>query len=342
MGARLAFILALVGCSSDLQPIIECESAFGITVDCRFDAPEDLVVGPGGEYLIVSQLGGSLVGYRISDRDIIQLFPTDERPPAEWGDPACGFPDHFSPQGIDLERRDDGRYQLLVVNHGGRESVEFFEVLAERVLVWRGCVEGPKDSFFNDLVVLRSGGFWVTHMFPKDDLIWPLIKAGVFGFDTGWVYAWSLESGFSKLPGSDGPFPNGIEKSSDERFVFINSYAPGGVRKVDVTSGELVAAREMPPVDNSSWSPDGKLIVAAHTGSLMDMLTCRQFDEGACGLAFEVIALDPADLHTENVLIANEGVPLGAVSTAVQVGSTFYLGSFMGDRIGIVDFESFP
>ena len=35
-------------------------------------------------------------------------------------------PPAFSPHGIHLSERSDGRLQLLAVQHGGRESVEFF------------------------------------------------------------------------------------------------------------------------------------------------------------------------------------------------------------------------
>ena len=43
-----------------------------------------------------------------------------------WGTPDCpGEPDKaFAPHGIHLSRRGDGRLQLLVVNHGGREAIE--------------------------------------------------------------------------------------------------------------------------------------------------------------------------------------------------------------------------
>ena len=144
-------ILFMGGCGSGSPPITDCDPGFGMTPDCRFQNPEDMAVSPDGERLIVSQMGqmdGSRPGNLALHQpggDIDVLFPTegidDDR---SWGDASCPPPDlpTYSPHGIDLVQRTDGRWMLLVVNHGGRESVEFFEVLgaeAQTSLAWRGC-----------------------------------------------------------------------------------------------------------------------------------------------------------------------------------------------------------
>ena len=256
----------------------------------------------------------------------------------EWGQADCPPPDPaaFSPHGIDLERRNDGRWQLAVVNHGGRESVELLELLAGGALAWRGCVLAPEDAYFNDLVLLRDGGFWVTHMFPKGGGLWSFIKSG-FGIDTGWVYAWSPVSGFSKLPGSDAPFPNGIEKSPDERFAYINSYSSEGLRKVEAATGAVVAARKLTQLDNSTWAEDGRLLVASHPGGFTEAAPCQSLSQGACGMPFAIFSLDPENLSGD-VLIAHQGAPMGGVTVALERRGALFLGTFAGDRIGIADF----
>jgi sugar lactone lactonase YvrE len=313
----------------------------GIEVDCQFQNPEDLVPSPDGR-ILVSQYGdmasgapGSLAIYDPEHRALELLFPDGVRLEPGWGDPACPPPDPalFSPHGIDIERRSDGRHQLAVVNHGGRESVELFEFGGDGGLTWRGCALGPDGAFFNDVVVLRGGGFWVTHMFPHGSGFVPLVKSRL-GFDTGWVYAWAPGAGFSKLPGTDAPFPNGLEKSADERFAYVNTYSTTGVLKVDVTRGELVASRAIDNLDNSSWGADGRLLVASHRGSLSEMLACQRLERGACGMPFAILALDPDDLAAEERL-AHQGAPMGGATVALEHGGILYLGSFAGDRIGM-------
>ena len=340
-------LLLGAGCSSDLSPVTGCEPGFGIDVDCRFQNPEDLALAPDGR-ILVSQFGdiegarpGSLAAYDPDSHTVAVLFPSPDSAPdaaaSEWGDPACPPPDAglFSPHGIDLETRADGRHALAVINHGGRESVELFEMFEDGGIAWRGCAIAPHEGFFNDVVLLRDGGFWATHMFPAGGMPYSLVKA-LLGFDTGWIYAWSPANGFAKIPGTDAPLPNGIEKSADERYAYLNVYGSGGVRKIDVATGETVARAETGPVDNSTWGEDGRLLVAAHTGDLGEVLACQGIEEGSCGMPFEIVALDPDDL-SQQVLIAHEGAPMGGVTVALEREGVFYLGTFVGDRIGIVD-----
>ena len=353
MGLLVGILLS--GCS-DLTPVIGCESGAGIRVDCQFQNPEDLALAPDGR-ILASQFGGlegegpgSLALYDPATRTLTPAFPPAV--PAEahaaaadadaaWGDANCPFPDAavFSPHGIDIEMRADGRRQLAVVNHGGRESVELFEVADDAALTWRGCVLAPEDALLNDVVLLRDGSFWVTHMFPRASGAFSLLKATLFGANTGWVYAWSRGAGFGKLPGTDAPVPNGIEKSADERYVYLNTSSALGIRKIDVATGEVVAAREVPWLDNSTWGEDGRLLVASLPGGLFEMMACFRLEAGACGMPFEIVALHPDDL-SEQVLIAHQGPPMGGVTVALQREGVFWLGTFAGDRIGMVDLRA--
>ncbi|NQV64957.1 MAG: hypothetical protein HQ497_06290, partial [SAR86 cluster bacterium] len=114
---------------------IACDTVVGITPVCGFHNPEDLAVVPGGEFLLVSEMGAfmsdepntlSLLDIANSQRAPLQINWASMEP--RWGDAACIAPDaeKFSPHGIDLMTRADGRHQVLVVNHGN-EQIEFFE-----------------------------------------------------------------------------------------------------------------------------------------------------------------------------------------------------------------------
>jgi hypothetical protein len=353
---RIAVLLlttALLGaCSSSTPPITTCEPAAGITPDCRFQNPEDLVVSPSGRFLLVSQFGdlaggrpGSLVAFDPATSLIAELFPSGaiRRPDdgVSWGDVACPPPptDVFSPHGIDLEQIDGGRQALYVINHGGRESVEMFEVHddgAEIRLQWRGCVVAPEQGYFNDLVVLRDGTFWVSHMFPRDaNLIWTLLRMQVLGHTPGFAYHWHPQTGFREVPGSRVKFGNGVEKSADERYLYLNSYLGNAVVKVDVVAGERVGEARVSNPDNLYWSPTGELLVASHLGTLADTMACQGLAEGSCGFRFQVVAIDPDSLTTR-VLLEHEGPPMGAATVAVPHDDRVYLGTFAGDRIAWV------
>ena len=336
------------GCGSSLPPLTDCEAGRGITPDCRFRNPEDLVVAPGGEFLLVSQMGqmdgsetGDLVLYRPGSGpggEIRPLFPVtrlvDDR---SWGDLTCAPPDLslFSPHGIDLVRRQDGAWMLLVVNHGGRESVEMFQVEGEDEslgLRWRGCAEGPEDAAFNDVAGLRDGGFYVTHMYPLNGQMMALIRNLVFGSDTGFVYRWQQAEGWMAVPGSEGPFPNGVVIAPDEKALFINMYLAGEVRKLDLTTGTVVASYAGGRPDNSTWDSGGRLLVATHTADLADLTACTDLAEGSCPFAFRIVSLDPEDLSAQTVL-EHAGPPMGGATVALEMDGELYLGTFAGDRI---------
>ena len=78
----VAALSTLVGCSSDVTPIEDCETAFGIEPICAFHNPEDLALLPDGRSVVVSQAAhegaanGSLVRYDTVTGDVETLFPT--------------------------------------------------------------------------------------------------------------------------------------------------------------------------------------------------------------------------------------------------------------------------
>jgi len=168
-------------------------------------------------------------------------------------------------------------------------------------------------------------------MFPSDAELSSLLK-GMFGRNTGWVIEWRPGRGFAEIPGSRAAMPNGIEKSPDERYLYLNAYLGNEVRRIDVTTGEVLASADVPGPDNSTWSADGRLLVASHHGGIRQTLACQSLETGTCALAFSIQALDPEDL-TATVLLEGEALPTGAVSVALEVDGQLWLGTFAGDRV---------
>jgi hypothetical protein len=254
-----------------------------------------------------------------------------------WGDPSCKTPgESFQAHGIDLRQRNDGRWQLLVVNHGSRESVEFFELEfgdEDRPrAIWRGCVVMPDQGNINDVAALPDGGFLVTHMADKDSEMWQLFLS-FFGVDSGYVYRWDANNGFSVVPGTQGKMPNGILLSPDGKSFFLNIYFGNEMRKYDLVSGELLGSVEVDKPDNLSWSPRGKILLASHHASLGDLLSSLD-QEGSepSLLPFSIVEIDPETLE-KRVLIRHEGKPMGAGTVAIELNGFVYIGSYTGDRM---------
>lgn len=343
----LAAVALACACSSPLDPIVECAPVGNARPVCGFQNPEDLALLPGGRSLVISQMGemdgsksGSLVFFELASDAISPAFagaPAERRAAAPgWGEASCtAAPDAaFSPHGLALSTRPDGTHQLLVVNHGGRESIEFFEVSdseAGPALSWRGCAIAPEKTWLNDVAALPDGGFVATNMMPRGGGLVAMLK-GALGLSTGWVIEWHAGAGFSKVPGTDAAMPNGIEVSADGEILYVDLYLADEVRKLSRKTGETLASVEIASPDNVLWSPDGSLLVASHNAPLHEILACGDIERGACPFHFSILALDPESLAPRS-LYENRGPPMGAGTAAIRIGDELVIGSFKGDRI---------
>jgi len=344
--------LFVAGCASDgakrQRPITSCEPRGNARPVCGFQNPEDLAVIPGDRALVVSEYG-AMEGGRAGALALLNLDTEERRTlfrggdaddaTATWGDAACPGPPppEFSPHGIHVSRRPDGALQLLVVQHGGRESVEFFEVQgsgAAASVVWRGCAVAPPDAWLNSVAALPDGGFLTTHMMSRAEGAGALVETyQATATPTGYVLEWQPGRGFEVLENTRSVLPNGIEVAPDGASFFVNASAENEVRRYSRSSGEIEARVSVPTTDNSTWAPDGRLLVASLTADTDDFTLCLDLAPGtACPLAFEIVAIDWETLETE-VLYAGEGPPMGGGTVGLQVGRELFIGSFAGDRI---------
>lgn len=343
----LVAALLLSSCSHP-PPVTGCAAAGGLTPVCGLTNPEDLELLPDGRSLLISQMGAmdgarpGALAFFDTGSGILTRLPDVTQPATEnWGSTGCNTPpgNAFSPHGIDMRERPDGRRELLVVNHGGRESVELFEVLGSAgnwQLAWRGCVLPPAGTYMNDVAGLADGDFLISHMFPRD--AWTVggmnlyLLRGMLGFDTGVVFRCTRNAGCSAVPGTAAPFPNGIQVDATGTTLFLNAYLAGEVRKISLADGRLLGTARIRAPDNSQWNPDGTLLVASQTASPFEMSACFEVRSGACAAAFDIVELDPATMSTRTIL-SHAGAPMGAATVAQRVGNTLYIGTFAGDRM---------
>jgi WD40 repeat protein len=335
-----------------VEPITSCEPIGDASPLCGWQNPEDMVALPDGRHVIVSEYGdqsGSKAGM-ISLLDLetetrLQLYDGGSTQVSNvWGEASCmqvasGV---FSPHGIHLSQRADGALQLFVVQHGERESIEMFEVLPAEdswQVDWRGCVVAPENSMINDVVGTPDGAFLVTHMMANNGaMLLEFIKGYLLGEDTGHVITWHPTDGFGVLANSSGIVPNGIQISDDTQHIFVN-YSNGELRRINRLSGELEASNDnLPPLDNATWSQDGKLLLAGGSENVLDMMAimavCSGLETGICPVAHVIIEVDPGTLESELVYEGGPNTPGGTGTVALQVDDgSLLIGTFAGDRI---------
>lgn len=343
-------------CTAPEGTVIEdCTSSDTMRVVCGIQSPEDIAVVDGDDYLLLSELGdmgersGRIVLFNVASEEFQAAYPYPEKqaaaPDNVQGSADCLTPptEEMSPHGSHLVKLNNGSWRYLVVNHGDREAVELFSVERNEEdipqLHWQGCVLPAENTHINDVVGLSNGDVVYTRMYRPDDFLGEqlgmLIKA-----NTGDVWRWSRAKGPQLLPYTAGSLTNGIEVSADERYVFINQYMNEEVHKYDLEQQKIVGIAPVPNVDNSAWGPNGELWLASHTGEISAMMKCFSNSSRTCGLAFEIVALNPDSMETR-VVFQHQGPPMGAATVATALNDKVYLGSFVGDRLAIVALSEF-
>ena len=345
-------IFCIASIANAIEPITGCEASAGQRPVCSFQNPEDLAPLPGSEALLVSEYGspsssdmgagpkaGALALFVLASDERRTLFvggDAEGAATAGWGDPACpgAPPPEFSPHGIDLASRLDGKLALGVVQHGGRESVELFEVTgsgSDWKVEWRGCWVAPDDAWLNEVILLADGSMMTSSMMPRGSS--SVLEPGA----RGWLLHWTAGSGFQKIPNTDVRLANGFELSPDEKTIYLNSSMGDGVRRIDRATGEITGNAELGGLDNATWAPDGALLVA-HLLALDPEVVelCGNLAEGACPIPFQIVAVDPETMET-SVRFDSAGSAMGGGTVGLQVGNELFIGSFAGDRILRVD-----
>ena len=346
--AFTALTFSLLGAQvTQAQAIIECEPKGDARPICGFSNPEDMVALPGDEAILIGEYGasaaatGRLLVLELESEEQHTLFRGGQGGTAEpgWGAPSCTTPpgEAFNSHGIDLVRRDDGRLQLLVIQHGSREAVELFEVMGEGTswqVEWRGCVPAPPNASLNSIAGLSNGDFYTTQMIPLDPPI--DLTQGMPRHTTGHAYAWSqADASFRDIAGTEGAMPNGIVTSPDGRFIYMNATAEHSVRKIEVATGREIGRAEVDSPDNARWSPDGRVFIASLARDITgeDFGACVSIEQGACSIPFKIVALDPDTMTIVETLYGSDGAPMGAGTVGLRVGDELFIGSFHGDRI---------
>lgn len=318
------------------QSPADCRAAGDVQFVCGQQAPEDLVVLPGSQWVVASAYGGSGGIYliRVSDKTSTVAYPgasPRERLDAKIYDTCPGPPDaaakaKFQTHGLSLQAGNNSVHRLYVVVHGSRESVEVFEVDARPqtpVLTWIGCAVAPDPIGLNSVRGLPDGGFVATNFLARgiDAASRQKMMAGE---KNGELWEWHTGSGWKKLPGSEAAGANGLEISNDGRWFYVAAW--GSQSFFRLSRGQAEVKRDEVPlgfrVDNIRWASDGSILAAGQGGA-----------PGA--QASIVVKINPETLAVREVVRRPNTDAFGAGTVAVEVGDQLWVGSFRGDRIAI-------
>jgi sugar lactone lactonase YvrE len=324
-----------------------CTAKGNLHFVCGAMNAEDLVQVPGTDWIVASGFagGGASVGHlylvNVKDKLVRDLFPGASpaiRPDkANYG--ACpGAPDlaKFSTHGLNLRRSNNGVHTLYVVNHGGREAVEFFELdatQAQPTAVWVGCAVMPAHTWPNSVAPLPDGGMLVTSMFnPGDKAHASKLNAGE---NTGAIYEWHSSSGYKIVPGSEMSGNNGIEVSPDGKWIYVAAW--GNKAVVRLSRGAEPAKRDQLEagflVDNLRRGSDGELLVTGQNVPAKEVFGCFETKQTRCTHPWRVVKWDTAAMKLKPVLSENGHPEFGDATVALRVGGEIFVGTFRGDRI---------
>lgn len=327
----LATPLALTAQAPPAPPMTPCEKVTGLRLICGQQGPEDLVVVPGGKWVVAGAYGGTggINVIRVSDRKSVRAYPSAAAKnvlDAKFYTMCPGPPDPsaFTTHGLWLEAGPKGVHRLYAVGHGKRESVEVFlldATGATPVLTWIGCAMPPQPVGLNSVRGLPDGGFIATNFLARG--LTPQQAAPMMtGQKNGELWEWHAASGWKKVPGSEASGANGLEISEDGKWYYVAAWGSQSFFRLSRGGTGTPTRDEIPlgfRVDNIRWARDGSLLAA-----------------GQSETSSEIVKIDPATLKVTKVLSRKDDARFRAGTVAVEIGKDLWVGSYMGDRLAIL------
>ena len=338
----LAFFVVSTDYIGPQKDISECKSDKAISVICGFSNPEDIVLTPDNKYLLISEFGGirpygstksgGFALLRLSDNKIIT--PKISFGKNIWGEDSCKQNEIFGPHGIDLVQREDGSYQLGVINHYPDETIEMFELVQKSEqdtwsFIWRGCVEVPEKYYLNDIAFKKDGTFFVSHMYSRDITMTKWLITALFKKDSGVILKWNEDS-FIEIPNSEGSGPNGITFNESTNNLFISYNQGDKVVKFDLSDNKKLQTFKVESPDNIYINKDSVWLTSLDFQP-NDAGDC--IERPACSLPFSIYEIDRETFVLKNENSFNKTV-FGLPTIAVPIENTIFMGSFHSDRLG--------
>lgn len=330
---------------------------------CGFRNPEDVEYVPSLHVLLVSEegRGGRLLALRPGDlregpRVLWPSAAAASRPAANHSELECmppADPGEMAPHGLSvLDRATSGTPpRVALVSHQLRDglvtdALQLFDVVGGDAieLRWTGCIPFPDNAIGNDVAWLPDGSLVATNYAPRgtpDELSRAILR-GSLGFDTGDVLRWSVDGGWTHVPGTQGAIPNGIAAAPDGHAFYFADAGHRRVAIVPLAHSRATAATGSQRIeyvsvgggpDNLSVTPSGSVLatVVTFTGDIPFLCSVNG---RSCRSGWAVWEIDP-NARTGTEILADNGRRIATATSALEVGGVLYLGSMADDRVGV-------
>lgn len=237
----------------------------------------------------------------------------------------------FFPHGLSLLKLDSARYQVLVINHARKHTIEKFELFGDS-LVHVQTLEDEAMISPNDVVAIDEDRFYFSNDHGYSS------KMGVFfenylGLRVSNVMLYDGEE-YKKV--ADGiAYANGINISPDRSQVLLSSPRGFAVNYYDIASDyTLTLNRKLEVgtgVDNIEFDPQGNIWIGCHP----NLLTFASYAKGGKEMApSEIIKISSTDEITS--VYVNDGSLVSASSVAAPYNDLLFVGTVMDDNLMVL------
>jgi sugar lactone lactonase YvrE len=321
-----------------------CPPSGGLTFICGVANPEDLVLVPNSRWMVASGMAPGSGLHLVDTRakmvsSLYALGVASTRPDRKTYVDCPGplDPKQAVLHGLSLRPAAGARFTLYATNHGGRESVEVFELDtsgAAPTATWIGCVQTPNKLALNSVAAFSDGALVATVLIMPDKTF----EDAFAQRNTGMVLQWTPGApAFRPIPGTELSANNGIETSPDDREFYVVStttkriiaYARNNPGK-PLRTAQL---KEFAP-DNVRWTSDNRLITA---GMLDNEPACGgapKDEKGIrCPRGYVVVTIDPKTMTATELARGPATPAFTGTAIAMRVGDDLWLGSFSADRL---------
>jgi hypothetical protein len=242
--------------------------------------------------------------------------------------------------GLALRPATDGRYTVYATNHGGRESIEVFELTvgsgnAVPSAIWIGCVLLPPKLAANSVAAFSDGTLVATVLM----LPGKTFEDAFAMRNTGIVLQWMPSTAaFVELKGTELVANNGIETSPDDREFYVASTPTRRIyafSRANPGAGptRFAQLKDFGP-DNVRWTSENRLITA---GLIDDEPACGgrpKNEQGIrCPMGYAVATIDPKTMTPTEIARGARTPAFTGTAMAAVVGKELWLGSFLADRL---------
>ena len=320
----------------------DCAPAGGLKFICGVKGPEDLVAIPNSQFLIASGMDAG-TGLRLIDtsaKKAVSLFAGAGFTVRQDTKKFAACPSPLDPKlamlhGLSLRPAEGGHHTLYAVNHGGRESVEVFDVTmqgAAAKVAWIGCVVMPDKMVGNSVAAFKDGTVLVTVL----NLPGKTPADMAAGLHTGVVFQWTPGTdAFHMLASTSLSANNGIETSPDDKEFFVVAYRS---REIVVFSHK--DAKPLRSADVEGFSPDnvrwvGDRLITAGVADPDD--SCKAAPGSAearkCPRGYVAVSINPKTMKVTEIARGPGIAEFGGATIAIPMGDDLWLGSYNADRL---------